>query len=336
MRARVAAGGLLLALLGTPRASAAAEPPNGERAPVMLTLGPCPGVDASEVRRILPIELDTALVDVADATTLGVTVRCDGERALLRVSAAIDGADAPLERSLDLASTPAVGRARCMVLAIAELVAQIAPRPKVAPLPAVPAPSPVVAPPSVRDEVMPVPSAPPAAPPPLPAWTVEGLVHERSSIAVALSAWGGGARVSYALSPQTEWALDARGDHGAIVASLGTVGVTTASLGATFGVRYPLGALLLRGAAGLRLGATSLAGDPSNTASAHGASFVALWAGPCVDAGAELALTSWLVFGLAGEVGVDLAPTRGLVNGASEVSTGGAWLGARASLGVRF
>ena len=333
MRAAVAASGVLLALLGAPRTSAeAAEPPRGERAPVLLTLGPCPGVDASEVRRILPIELDTTLVDAADARTLAVTVRCDGERALLRASAAADGAGEPLERSLDLASTPAVGRARCMVLAIAELVAQVDARPEASP-PAVPPPSPVVVPPSARDEVVPL---PPTPPPPPPAWTVEGLVHERSSVAAALSAWGGGARVSYALSPQTEWALDARGDSGSIRASLGTVAVTTASLGTAFGLRYAVGVLALRGAAGIRLGATSLAGDPGNTASAHGASFVAVWAGPCLDAGAELSLMSWLVFGLAGEAGLDLAPTRGLVNGASEVSTGGAWLGARASLGVRF
>jgi hypothetical protein len=245
----------------------------------------------------------------------------------------------PVERTIDLAATPAVGRARFVALAIAELVS-------LPPAPALPPP----APPSTPAPPEPSPNPPSPAPPtqaPAPprvapteapdaAWALEGFAHERSALATAFAAWGGGARVRHNLAPHLEWAVDARGDHGALGASLGSVAVTSASLGASFGLRHLVERLTLRGALGLRAGIRALAGKPNDASLARGGSFVAASAGPAIDAGAEIALDASILMGIAGEAGLDLVPARGLVNGLREISIGGAWAGARLSLGVRF
>jgi hypothetical protein len=137
-------------------------------------------------------------------------------------------------------------------------------------------------------------------------------------------------------SSGVEWAVDARGESGAVGVSLGSVDVTTGSLGASLGLRRSAGPLVLRGAAGARFGLSRLAGDPSNASATRSGSFLAAWGGPCLDLGVDAVLGSRLVLGLAGEAGADVVPAHGLVNGARDVDLGGAWVGARLSLGVLF
>jgi len=316
----------LLAATSSARAQATADATTSPHARVALTVGPCPGVDESEVRRILPIELDTPLVAAPDVSALAVSVQCDGSRALVRVAAT-----RPLERNLDLATTPAIARARFLSLAIAELVS-VAATQRAAPPPAR-APAPPGGPAGPAGPAPPPTEAPRDPPPP---WLVEALVHERASLAAGLVAWGGGARLVHVASSGVEWAVDARGESGAVGVSLGSVDVTTGSLGASLGLRRSAGPLVLRGAAGARFGLSRLAGDPSNASATRSGSFLAAWGGPCLDLGVDAVLGSRLVLGLAGEAGADVVPAHGLVNGARDVDLGGAWVGARLSLGVLF
>ena len=339
MRASAPARLVLLALLAatsSARAQATADATTSPHARVALTVGPCPGVDESEVRRILPIELDTPLVAAPDVSALAVSVQCDGSRALVRVAAT-----RPLERNLDLATTPAIARARFLSLAIAELVS-VAATQRAAPPPSR-APTPPTAPPPPTTSTTPPPASTAAPTPPTeaprdppPPWLVEALVHERASLAAGLVAWGGGARLVHVASSGVEWAVDARGESGAVGVSLGSVDVTTGSLGASLGLRRSAGPLVLRGAAGARFGLSRLAGDPSNASATRSGSFLAAWGGPCLDLGVDAVLGSRLVLGLAGEAGADVVPAHGLVNGARDVDLGGAWVGARLSLGVLF
>jgi hypothetical protein len=321
-----------LALLGCASSAAAqtvpsGAPPTPSLARVALTLGACAGVDSNEVRRILPIELDTPLVDDAtDTRALAVSVRCEGDRAVVHVEAR----ERPFDQRLDLTTIPAVARARFLALAIAELVSVATTE---------------TPPPLARTEPAPAPT-PASAPPPLPhsdapsasrsSWALEALIHERSSLAAGLVAWGGGARAVHATPSGVEWAVDARGERGAVSVSLGSVAVTTGSLGASLGLRRTAGPLSFRGAAGARAGLSRLDGEPSNGYLTRSASFLAAWGGPFVDAGVDAALADHFVVGLAGELGADVLPAHGLVNGAREIDVGGAWLGARLSLGVLF
>jgi len=277
------------------------------------------------------------LAATPDATTTSVRMHCDGQTAHLR----LDATRGPIDKMVDLSAVPLVARSRYVALAIAEVVSVADAESAEPPVPPAPIAPPVIPPPASPPPAPPIAAFAPAPPiePPRPApdsWTLSGLADVRSTLGARLTTWGGGARLSRLFSEHGEWAVDARGDRGDKSTSLGAVDVTTASAGLTVGLRDRERALSLRAAVGARVGIGVLAGAPSDAVATRSGSFVAGWAGPCLDLGVEATPASWLVVGLAGEGGVDVIPASGRVNGAGAVELAGAWIGGRLSLGVLF
>jgi hypothetical protein len=289
---------------------------------VVVKLAPCTGVDAAEVRRLVSLELAVPLVESADARGVVAVIACEGTRA--RVQTAFAGR--AIDRNMDLASTPEAARPRVLAIAVAEGVAverdEAPVRAEAAPAALDPAPA----------DALPAPAPPSDA---AAAWRMEVLVHERSALASAQSAWGGGVRLAWDASG-IEAAIDARGDRGSASVPLGHVDVSTASLGLSLGLRPRIGNIALRGAATLRGGMRVFAGDPGDTAKTQSGSFVAASVSPGAELGADLRVGSVLVVGVTGEAGLELVPARAIVNGASQASMSGLWVGARASVGALF
>jgi hypothetical protein len=86
---------------------------------VRFTIDACVPVDGAETARLAAMELRADAVDTTDAAT-SVSVRCDGDRAILRVEDAATRKS--VERAVRLADLRQRGAARLLALAVSELV----------------------------------------------------------------------------------------------------------------------------------------------------------------------------------------------------------------------
>jgi hypothetical protein len=279
-----------------------------------MDLEPCAGAAPEEVRRIVGVELKAG--DGAAALRYFVRARCRGESVELAVGDAAEGVT--LSRVLDLGAEPASARARVLALAVTELVAEVRARADAV------SPPPVVEPPP----------PPPIARPPEPAWRWTGLAGTRTTLAAGFTSIGIGTR----LARRVRWldlAFDLVGDHGAPVASVGRIDVDTLSLGAAALVTHDVDAVALFAGPGARFGLARLRGVPAAPDRARGDDLLSPWGGPFATFGARVAPRR-LVLELTGELGYALGRVDALVDGAPQVSLGGAWFGAQFGAGGAF
>lgn len=215
-----------LALLTT---RAAAEEPHPR---VRLDVSPCIGVSASDVRRIVAVELGALLTrdgDLPDATATRVEVRCDQQIVRLVVEDPITGKS--LQRSVDLDDSAPSTRARLIALAASELVYASWAELAVNPQPEVPVSGPRPAPEivaAVRDTVQR--KLPVRLNPPKP-MRILGVASRRWFLSEEGDLWGGGVRLADDPFALFGWSADAIVEHGRINASLGSVDIDTATLG---------------------------------------------------------------------------------------------------------
>jgi hypothetical protein len=262
-----------------------------------------------------------------------LVITCDGSLARLHGSGS-DGR-APLERSLDLAGFPADVTSRALALAGLELLASLSPdvRWRVeAGHPAAPGPT----------------STPAPSPPVRPHAVVQadaGEVWSRIAAggctrtfltANGALAWGGrvegerevGRRYEVAMDLEVAGASQNASPLGQVTGAL----VSTALMGGVrVGGRDLTGVLSFGG----RIGLVRWEGHPVPGTSASGDRVLRPWGGPLVSARFHAGI-GHLDLQVAAEAGVDPGIARGVADGTTVLTVGGAWLSLFAGAGIRL
>ncbi len=309
-----------LALLTT---RAAAEEPHPR---VRLDVSPCIGVSASDVRRIVAVELGALLTrdgDLPDATATRVEVRCDQQIVRLVVEDPITGKS--LQRSVDLDDSAPSTRARLIALAASELVYASWAELAVNPQPEVPVSGPRPAPEivaAVRDTVQR--KLPVRLNPPKP-MRILGVASRRWFLSEEGDLWGGGVRLADDPFALFGWSADAIVEHGRINASLGSVDIDTATLGGSIVLHREWGPLSMRAGMGLRMGAARMSGQPHRSDLAIGRSVWAPWGWPLGVVALSITPIRPLVIEAQGEAGYVVLPLGGRVGGTQEITLAGAF-----------
>lgn len=329
MRTRPAA--LLLALLLSVRPAAAED----QHPRVRLELQPCLGIAASDVRRIVGIELGALLVadgEKLEPDTTRVAISCDQRLIRLDVDDPITGKS--LQRTVDLSDASTSTRARLVAIAASELVyaswteLAVNPTPEVPPAGLRPA---LDLTRTVRDQVQK--KLPAKLNPPQP-MRVVGMASRRWFLSEGGELWGGGIRVSDDPFALFGWSADGLVEHGTVRASLGRVDVDTATIGGSIVLHREWGPLSMRAGLGLRMGAARMTGVPYRSDLAIGRSVWAPWGWPL----GVLALSAMpvrpLVIELQGETGYVVLPLGGKVGGGQEITLAGAWAAVQLGVGM--
>jgi hypothetical protein len=195
--------------------------------PIVLVLDPCAGVDAQEVRRLVPIEMGAPLVPGAGdpRDTTRVSVGCvAGAPKLVRLEVRDPTTGRSLERVVTLEGVSKADQARLVAIASVELVAASQGDPGRASVPTALAPSPPLS----------LTATPGPPPRPAPArWRVLASGSLRHFAGLPRVLPGGGVALERALPRRLDVAADvavesagqptALGDVEAFVASLGVV-----------------------------------------------------------------------------------------------------------------
>jgi hypothetical protein len=303
----------------------------GEHPRVALAMDPCVTAPATEVRRILGIDLGALLDDAAGppSDVTRAAIGCQAALVELRVDDPITGKS--LTRAIDLSSTPPPARARLLALAVSELITASWTELETNAQPAVP-PQGAVASPAARLSALGAVEKhrPPPALRPL---RVVALASGQFFFTQAGALWGGGLRVGQDRGRGLAWAVDALAHHGSAQTALGDVVADTISVGpmALYQHRWPRVALRIGG--GARGGAARLEGQPG-APGVHGAAVWSGWLGPLAAASLTVAPASRLALELGLEGGYVVVPFGGRVDGVRQVAIDGAWIGAQLGVGL--
>jgi len=297
--------------------------------PIVLVLDPCAGVDAQEVRRLVPIEMGAPLVPGAGdpRDTTRVSVGCVvGAPKLVRLEVRDPTTGRSLERVVTLEGVSKADQARLVAIASVELVAASQGDPGhaagSASVPTAMAPSPPL---SL--------TATPAPPRPAPArWRVLASGSLRYFAGLPRVLPGGDVALERALPRRLDVAADVAVESAGQPTALGDVDAFVASLGVVATLRAARGAMTWEAGLGARGGVARLAGEGTATVLARTVSEP--WIGPVVVARATLALGRAFVASLGGEVGYVTSDVVGRVDGRPDLGVRGAWW--NATLGVGF
>jgi hypothetical protein len=293
---------------------------------VALRVDECPQVRASDVSRIVELELGQPLAswDAAESGPLTrATVHCSEELAELSVIDPFTGKS--LTRQIALPAIAIASRTRLLGLAVSELVAASWVELEANPEPQVP-PSGPPPPQELREEA----KAASARRSPPPRTRLEVAAEARAgSSGLGL---GGAVGVSHDAAPWLGWTVRLTAHHGSAASSLGRIDVDdlTALLAAwlALGVRD----LSLHGGLGARAGPVWLTGVPATGSGSVAGAVVGAWAGPALVLGARYSPSSVVSIDLGAETGWVVSPVSGRVAGVRAVSVEGPW--AALSLGV--
>ncbi len=282
----------------------------------------CSGIDATEVRRVVNIELRLT-GDRETAFATAVHVACDGPLVHLDVADPVSRKD--LQRTMDLSAVAAVARARTLALAVVELVTAswselaLNADPQVEPLGDRP-------PAAERDA-----ASERALRRPSLRVLLEGT--GQALLGSPLRLWGGGLRVAVEPSRLLGVELDVHVDHGTAALALGSVMADRAAAGLSASVRTRFENVGLKALLGVRAGAVRLTGEPNPGARAG--SGVGPWVGAHLGGAATVQLGAACAE-LGVEVGAPLAGIVGYVDGIPAVPFNNFWLGARLSVGIEL
>jgi hypothetical protein len=334
-RAKVTRGcvaALLVLASGTARAQQ-------EHPPIVLVLDPCAGVDAQEVRRLVPIEMGAPLVsDAGDPReTTRVSLGCDPSAPhVVRLEVHNPTTGKTLARVLALGDVPRPDQSRLVAIAAVELVAAswsaLGHSPEEVP------PPPPPRPPAPPTPVVTVVVAPPPPPPPAPRWHVLVVGSARRFSRMPNATAGGGVAVARATPPGFGVTADAIVESGAQLTSLGTVDALLVSASVEGVARVRTGLVTWEPGVGARLGWARLTGQGgvASGAPAFAGALAGTWFGPLVALRGRLALPRRFVVSLGAEVGDATAGLRGRVDGLDEVSVLGVWWNAMLGVGHAF
>jgi len=275
----------------------------GDHPPVALEIEGCE--TASEIRRIVALELGAPLADAAAGSTRAYVTCNAGDTAILRV----DDPAKPLAWSLDLAPAIPKARARLVALAIVELISTSW---------------------TERD---------PAAPPvvraqPAAASSLRLVAHGGGSAFSGGTGLlgGGGIRLEQDRA-LLGWLVDLEAHHGRAGVSLGDVTADVLDVAAALAIHHAWSRARLALAAGLRGGGARLAGS-ADAMTVHADHFWAPWLGALALASASVTIVPRWSLELAVEGGGVIVPVGGLVNDRREVAIDGAWLTIQLGVGV--
>ena len=291
-------------------------------APAEVSVGHCPRVAEAEVRRLTRIELANGL----GASSLGIraTVECVASEAVVRVDDPVTRKS--LSRTIDLANVDPKVLARYLALAIAELV-EASWAELTLPAPRVVEPSGV----APAQEARAAAEAQVRSPGPL---RLEAFGVARRFPTSSLWQLGGGVRLALS-GPILGGLLEVEAAHGQRATRLGDVGVDSATAALLMTGTLPLDwPVTFHGSVGDRIGVGIVTGTPFDPGVARGASFAALWLGPCAGVKTIASWRHWFA-SLALEGGLSLLGVQGTVNGASGPGLVGPWFGLSLGIGVR-
>jgi hypothetical protein len=328
------AGAAGVAVCGAGRAALAQQ----EHPPIVLTLDPCAGVDAQEVRRLVPIEMGAPLVPGAadPRETTRVSLGCvagDPHTARLEVRNPTTGKT--LERVLALGDVPRSDQARLVAIAAVELVA--ASWSELGHAPEEVAPPPPPPPPRAVPTIVAAPAPPPREPAAPPRWRalVVGSVRGFGGLPRVLA--GGGLAAQRDVGARFAVAVDGLAEGGTQPASLGSIDSTLLSLGAQVLARVSTGPVTWEPGVGARVGWGRLAGVAGGgTIGVRAGTVSAAWAGPAATLRGLWALPRGFVASLGGELGDTPGGLAGRVDGVTGVSIKGSWWSAMLGLGHAF
>jgi len=329
------AGAAGVAVCGAGRAARAQQ----EHPPIVLTLDPCAGVDAREVRRLVPIEMGAPLVPGAadPRETTRVSLGCvagDPRTARLEVRNPTTGKT--LERVLALGDVPRSDQARLVAIAAVELVAASWSDLGHAPEEFAPPPP---RPPRAVPTIVVAPAPPPSIsqPPAPPRWRalVVGSVRGFGGLPRVLA--GGGVAAQRDLGARFAVAVDGLVEEGTQPVSLGSVDSTLLSLGVQVLARVRTGPVTWEPGVGARVGWGRLAGVAGGgTSDVRAGTVSAAWVGPAATLRGLWALPRGFVASLGGELGDTPGGLAGRVDGVTDVSIKGSWWSAMLGLGHAF
>jgi hypothetical protein len=314
------------------RAARAEEP----RAPVALDVDLCAGVDAAEVRRLVPIELGAPLVEsrgdegAATRASVGCVANQPGlVRLAVRQPGPDPGTTKSLERLVALAQVPQADQARFVAISVVELLASAWGEPRHEP--PRPPPEPPVYP------VVVVAPAPAPAPEP-PRWRVSVVGSARRFAGFSSVAPGGGLAVERSTKGGLAVAADVLAEATTQTTGLGSIDGLLASASLVGLARVGSGRFRVEPGLGARAGLVRLTGRGAAAASppVRAGSVRGTWGGPLVALRAAVTLPHLLVLAVGGELGYATAGALGRIEGGPDVGVRGAWWGVLAGVGYGY
>lgn len=293
---------------------------HGDELPgVSLSVDPCVDADSEQVERLFRVELGTSMSDAAAAGgTAGTKVElaCDKALISIRVEDAVTGKS--LERRIS--PGPRTGRERLLALAAMELLVASWVELEATPEPVAPAADSVVGKRERQSARKLVRSRLPQS-----RWSTTVIVVGGSSWTGGLR-YGGGLRVTRDHTSGLGWSADMVAETARETASLGEVTTRSVSGALSAHASRRDGPVALRAAAGARLFAVSMRGEPDEPDAVLGRELTGFAGGPMARLVAQIVPTGGLTFALSLEAGVHLLEVRGTVDGHKEESLEGAWL----------
>jgi hypothetical protein len=349
--------GVLVAILTIARPAVVAAEPAGVRFAVALEVQSCDEVDRAELRRLFLLELRTSLpAAVLDEGGTGarVVVRCAGRAAELQVWDA-----AAAKQSRRLVDFAAAGRERLLALAAMELLAAswaehgTGPVPEREPDPwlATDSQAPAAKAPAVvaSAESAVVSASATLADGPVSASVARAAEHfgavrpwRVTVAALAVTAQGSAGRLTGAgaqVSVDGPAGLGAGGDLVTQTSSkslaLGSVSIRSLT-GALWGHVYRgWGRWQVSAAAGARLGAVAIEGDPTR-ADVVGSRVVGVSGGPLGRVRASARVVGPALLAVVFESGYHMFGVHGLIDGRQQTGVDGGWLAGQLEVGWRW
>jgi hypothetical protein len=293
----------------------------------------CTGVDEKEVRRLLAIELRSAVRADDDPATNPATVRvqvtCSVERSEIAVDDALTGKR--LQRTIELSTTVPTARARLLALAASELVSASWIELDVEPRAAVPG---LGTPPrkAARQIVASVLEGRRRPEPERLRLLATGALQALFTGAGAL--WGGGLRLGRDEAHHLGWTVDVQAVHGSWSQAVGSISIDALSVGAGLWLHHSWSRWSFRGGPGLRGGAVRMSGNPADPRVLIGQTFWGPWLGPEATVAFDVVITRRFMVGIAVDVGYVVVETQARANGTPAVGMDGPWLGAQVGIGI--
>jgi hypothetical protein len=322
-RSLLAAGAMLSAcLIATPARAGA----------LMVTANACPSLDASEVERILKLELSQVSDLWADAPPLRVELACEGNT--LHATAIDTLTDKRLSRDV------ALGRVKDRDRTVALLVSQLfltSWTELMLKQPPTPAPTATAEPAKKPDVAQAAEALARRAMTSEPTWgfTAAALVGPRVHVAGTLIGSHGALRPGVWLGERASMFLEIGYERGSTTRSRGDVGFTIATLAAGVGTSLPLvGRLSFDAHASAGASLVDVRGEPVGP-SVVGASASGVVGDVSLGLGPSLHVGGGVLLGLELAAGERLPAATARVAGDDDVHVGGPWVGASLVLGYR-
>lgn len=263
----------------------------------------CDSINETEVRRIVHLELDTALIDDASAGA-NSSIECEDDAVELSV---VHPRGRTVSRTLDLSDVEATARPRLVALALVELMSASA--------------EPEKSEPEARAQVeAEVSKTQPKS------WQLAATLGARAFSEPGPVAFGGQLSVERAMALFLHGYADVALEIGSRGIDPGDLQMFILSGAAAACANIELGAVSLCSGAGLRGGWSRLSGEPLAGTGRQAASVSGAWLGPFLSSRLRAHLSDDSDFVLRMEGGVTTLPTTGLVEGATEIAADGFWL----------